>query len=355
MMLFCLFPLLHTSPPRSPHGKVTSTSAAFRVRGPGSDDGNQREFVVSINLNLAIESGQVMNVPVAYSGYTPDKHGVKALDLDGMLVPQTAYYYGITGLQRMPNSAVVAVGVGFFITPTPQGSRMDFMIATGSCADTWSKSSSFSEVLSLNPLVFFHLGDMHYEDLNTLNVNKRLRVHNRVVGSPLQRLLYMHTIFLYMWGNHDWLGNNQDSEDAEVASVAKWAYSLRIPHYPLGSSSSDMADAPKYQAFTIGTMHFINTDLRSESFHSTEYYPGRIYSTEQKESLLGKLDLAANYGFVVWATTRPWTEPIKVGSDSWGGLALGRGELLAYIAATIGGGSSKLVGVVRWQSTSCIR
>jgi hypothetical protein len=55
------------------------------------------------------------------------------------------------------------------------------------------------------------------------------------------------------------------------------------------------------------------------------------------------LDLAANYDFVVWATTRPWTEPAKVGSDSWGGIASERGELSAYIAATIGAGPRNLL------------
>lgn len=336
-------PFAHTPPPSVPSDEVTSTSAAFRVRGPGSDDGNRREFVVSTNPNLAIESDQVLNVPVAYGDYMPDEHGVKALDLDGTLTPRTAYYYGITRPQRTPNSAVVAGGVGFFVTPAPEGSRMDFTIATGSCADTGSKSSSFSEVLSLNPLVFFHLGDMHYEDLNTLDVDERLRAYDRVMGSPSQRLLYMRTIFSYMWDDHDWLGNNQDSEDAEAASVAKRAYSLGIPHYPLGSSSSDTADAAKYQAFTIGTVRFIVTDLRSESLRSTETYPGRIYSTEQKEWLLGELALAANYDFVVWVTTRPWTDPVEVGSDSWGGFASERDELSAYIAATIGAGPRNLL------------
>ena len=299
--------------------------------------------MVSTNPNLAIESDQVLNVPVAHGDYSPDEHGVKAVSLDGTLTPRTAYYYGITRPQRTPNSAVVAGEVGFFVTPAPEGSRMDFTIAAGSCAYTGSKSSSFSEVLALNPLVFIHMGDMHYEDLNTLDVDERLRAYDRVMGSPSQRLLYMRTVFTYMWDDHDWLGNNQDSEDAEAASVAKRAYSLAIPHYPLGSSSSDTADAPKYQAFTIGTVRFIVTDLRSESLRSTEYYPGRMYSTEQKEWLLGELALAANYDFVVWVTTRPWTEPVKAGSDSWGGFASERDELSAFIAATVGAGPRNLL------------
>jgi hypothetical protein len=125
--------------------------------------------------------------------------------------------------------------------------------------------------------------------------------------------------------------------------VAKQTYSLGIPHYPLGTSSADTANAAKYQAFTIGTVRFILTDLRSESYRSTEYFPGRIYSAEQKEWLFNELAQAANYDFVVWVSTRPWTEPVKVGSDSWGGFVGDRDELSAFIAATIGAGPRNLL------------
>lgn len=321
---------------------MTSTSATFRVRGPSADDGNRREFVVSTNPNLAIESDQIVNVPVAYGDFAPDEHGVKALSVES-LAPTTPYYYGITRPQRTANSAVVAGEVGFFVTPAPEGSRMDFTIATGSCSYTGSKSESFSDVLSLNPLMFIHMGDLHYEDLNTLDIDERLGAYDKVMGSPSQRLLYMRTIFSYMWDDHDWLGNNQDSEDFAAATVAKLAYNLGIPNYPLGSSSAPAADAAKYQAFTIGTVRFIVTDLRSESFRSTEYYPGRVYSTEQKEWLFNELAQAANYDFVVWVTTRSWTEPVKIGSDSWGGFVSDRDELSAYIAATVGAGPRNLL------------
>ncbi|KAL3788871.1 hypothetical protein ACHAW5_009228 [Stephanodiscus triporus] len=334
--------LIHRTAPSVHPNEVTSTSATFRVRGPSADDGNRREFVVSTNPNLAIESDQIVNVPVAYGDFAPDEHGMKALSVES-LAPRTPYYYGITRPQRTANSAVVAGDVGFFVTPAPEGSRMDFTIATGSCSYTGSKSETFSDVLSLNPLMFIHMGDLHYEDLNTLDIDERLGAYDRVMGSPSQRLLYMRTIFSYMWDDHDWLGNNQDSEDEGAAIVAKLAYNLAIPNYPLGSSSALAANAAKYQAFTIGTVRFIVTDLRSESFRSTEYYPGKIYSTEQKEWLFNELAQAANYDFVVWVTTRPWTEPVKIGSDSWGGFASDRDELSAYIAATVGAGPRNLL------------
>lgn len=323
-------------------GGVTSTSANFRVRGPSTDDGIQREFIVGTNPNLAIEADQILNIPVAFHDYIDVEHFVKAIYID-TLKPTTPYYYGITRPQRTPNSAVMAGNVGYFVTPAPEGTRMDFTIATGSCSLTGSKPPSFSEILALNPLMFIHLGDISYEDLNTLDIDERLSAYDRVMGSPSQRLLYQRTIFSYMWDDHDWLGNNSDSNDVATASVAKEGYSLAIPHYPLGSTSSDTANAAKYQAFTIGTVRFIVTDLRSESIKSTDQFAGQIYSTEQKKWLFKEFDQAVNYDYVVWVTTRPWTEPVKVGSDSWGGWEANRQELSAYIASTIGAGPRNLL------------
>ena len=323
-------------------GGVTSSSAEFRVRGPSSDDGKAREFVVSVNPNLAIERDQILNVPVSYGDFEPDEHYMKRISL-GDLSPLTPYYYGITRPKRTPNSAEVAGDVGTFVTPAPEGDRMDFTIATGSCALTGSKSGMFENVLKVNPIMFIHMGDMHYEDLNTLEVDKRLEAYDKVMGSPTQRLLYMRTIFSYTWDDHDWIGNNQDSEDEAAASVAKQGYTLGIPHYPLGSASTNEANAAKYQAFTIGTVRFIISDLRSESIKSSEYYSGKIYSREQKEWLFNELSQAANYDFVVWVSSRPWTDAVELGSDSWGGFPSDRDELSAHIANTVGAGPRNLL------------
>jgi len=322
-------------------GGVTSTSAQFRIRGPSSDDGKAREFVVSTNSNLAIEKFQISNTPVSYGDFTEEEHFVKRLSL-WTLTPNTRYYYGITRPQRTPNSAVVAGDVGSFATPVPEGTRMNFKIATGSCALTGSKADMFTRILDLDPLLFIHMGDFHYEDLNTLEIDERLEAYDKVMGSPSQRLLYMRTIFSYIWDDHDWLGNNQDSENGEAATIAKQAYTLGIPHYRLGTSSENEPNAPKYQAFTIGTVRFIITDLRSESVHSSEYYSGKVYGKEQKQWLFDEFSRAANYDFVVWVSTRPWTDPDKLGSDSWGGFVADRDELSKYIASTIGAGPKNL-------------
>ena len=152
----------------------------------------------------------------------------------------------------------------------------------------------------------------------------------------------MQTIFTYMWDDHDWVGNNGDSE-VTGAAAAKAAYTLGIPHYELGAPGPDEAEAAKYQAFTIGTVRFVLTDLRSESVRSSAYYPGKVYSKEQKQWLFAELSRAADYDFVVWVTTRPWTDKEELGSDGWGGFVPDRNELAEHIASTIGAGPKNLL------------
>jgi phosphodiesterase/alkaline phosphatase D-like protein len=302
--------------------------------------------VLTINPNLAIEKDQILVTPVSYEDFTKQEHFMKRISINN-LSPTTAYYYGITHPQTIPNSATMAGDVGKFTTPPVDGSRVNFTIATGSCALTGSRSGMFSSALDLNPVLFIHTGDFHYEDLDTLDIDERLQAYDKVMGSQAQRLLYMRTIFTYTWDDHDWLGNNQDSKNVEAATAAKESYSLGIPHYELGAIQTGVAveedRAPKYQAFTIGTVRFIISDLRSESLKSTENFAGQIYSTEQKNWLFNELSQAENYDFVVWVTSRPWTDPDEVGSDSWGGFVNDRNELAFHIASTIGAGPKNLL------------
>ncbi len=327
-------------------GGVTSTSAEFRVRGPSSDDNLLREFVVSTNKNLGIEKDQILVVPVSYKDISEEEHFVKKLRLDS-LEPLTTYYYAITRPQVLPNSVtVIDDNIGSFKTPALEGSRMNFTVALGACSLTGSQSQMFESILDLDPQLFIHLGDFHYEDLVTLDVDKRLEAYDKVMGSSSQRSLYMGTSFAYIWDDHDWLANNDDGSNVDAGNIAKQGYSLGIPHYSLGpiqtQTSTDEGTAAKYQAFTIGTVRFIILDLRSESRKSTASYGGQVYSDEQKQWLFNELSQADNYDYVVLVSSRPWTSPDKVGSDSWGGFVSDRDELSFFIASTVGAGPKNL-------------
>jgi hypothetical protein len=71
-------------------------------------------------------------------------------------------------------------------------------------------------------------------------------------------------------------------------------YRMSIAHYPLHSNTAN------YQAFTIGRVRFIISDLRSEA-------DGRqLCSEEQEEWLLNELSKSSDYDFVIWVTPVPW-------------------------------------------------
>ena len=59
------------------HNVFHAFSANFRVRGPASDDGIRREFVVSTQPNLAIEKDQILVTPVSYEDFVPREHFMK--------------------------------------------------------------------------------------------------------------------------------------------------------------------------------------------------------------------------------------------------------------------------------------
>jgi hypothetical protein len=54
-----------------------------------------------------------------------------------------------------------------------------------------------------------HLGDIHYKDWNVDGMERRIWAMDRVMNSDTQRALYLNKPLVYMWDDHDWLGNNK--------------------------------------------------------------------------------------------------------------------------------------------------
>src|SRR6185369_569902 len=78
--------------------------------------------------------------------------------------------------------------------------------------------------------------------------------------SPAQAALYRSVPLAYIWDDHDFGPNDGDST-APGRVASRLTYQEFMPHYPLGAGAGDV---PIYQAFTIGRVRFILTDLRSE-------------------------------------------------------------------------------------------
>ncbi len=214
------------------------------------------------------------------------------------LQPDTIYYYAVgTG------GRVITEKRGRFRT-FPLG-RASFTLAFASCARTASSNPVFTTILRNNPLFFLNDGDFHYLDITT-NDRARFRdAYDRVLSSPAQAELYRYIPFVYIWDDHDFAGNNS-SRAAPSREAARLTYQEYVPHYPLAAGAGDV---PIYQAFTVGRVRFILTDLRSERNPSDQ-------PDDEQKSMLGArqkawfkqqlIEARGRYPLIFWVSSVPW-------------------------------------------------
>jgi hypothetical protein len=146
-----------------------------------------------------------------------------------------------------------------------------------------------------------------------------------------------------------WLGNNAGAtseREPGAADTAKASYRRLFPHHKLyhgednnnltattandtttttsGNTSTNTTKAI-YHAFTVGTVRFVLSDLRSES--TMEH----IFSSEQGAWLQNEFAMADQYDYLIWVTTKPWIGPAQAGEDAWLGHAADRAQVSDWI------------------------
>lgn len=334
-------------------GALTASSVTFRIRARPSLD----RLIVASDSNF---QEVVFDAEIASGSTTPDELVVSATATG--LSPSTRYYYATTSQQGDDNGsdADLTIAVqGQFTTAPNEGEARNFQFVAASCAFTGSTNQIFETVLqrevlpassssSSSTLFFMQMGDFHYEDLNVDSVARRIEAVDTVMSSETQRGLWTTLPMVYMWDDHDWLGNNLGGDPIAVGyEAALKSYRLAFPHYePLPSDiiaggngtqtdqdSEGSGTVGMYQAFTIGTVRFIVTDLRSEATATT------IFSSAQRQWLYDQFEGAAGsdeFDFVVWMTTVPWIGTPEEGEDSWLGYPQDRQELSEHIQRVFG-------------------
>jgi hypothetical protein len=214
------------------------------------------------------------------------------------------------------------------VTTFPTGAA-DFTIAFASCASTGSSGAVFDAIREHDPLAFLHLGDLHYADLRADDDSARRSTLDRVLTSPAQAALYRSTSVVYVWDDHDFLGNDSDGTSPGSSSALR-VYREYVPHHrlPLGEGG------PVAQAFTIGRLRFVVTDPRA----------GRVPAGKAADAptMLGPAQLewferevraaAADHAAVVWVNPVPWIDPPDPGSDAWGGFDEERRRIAEILA-----------------------
>ena len=297
-------------------GNVTPTSASVVVRLAAA--GQKVRLLVSVNSSLTPATFSASATTAVTAGNTV------TLTVSGLL-PDGDYFYGIevAGVVRTePNSR------GRFRTfPLGRGS---FKIAFSSCSDfRKADQGAFDAIVAERPLMFIHMGDLHYIDTDSARIEDYRVNYDAVLNHPNQSALYRSMAIAYMWDDHDFCGN--DSNSAAIGrDAARFVYRERTPHYPIAPAGGAMA-----QAFTIGRVRVILTDLRSAAAGSnlresaTKSRLGAAQKAWFKQELINARD--AGFPLTLWVSTMPWIAPAVLGEDSWGGYATERTEIANFI------------------------
>ncbi len=270
----------------------------------------------SVPARLAVSTDPELTGARLVDGTRMDGSPVVGFDVAG-LQPDTTYHYA-------PElDGVLDRGVGGSFRTFPAGPA-SFLVAFGGCALTGSNTAVFDAIAELDPLLFGIIGDFHYADIDTADVERFHEALDRVLRSPAQSALYRSTSVAYVWDDHDYGVDNADRTSAS-RPAAMTAYRHYVPSYELGGPSSAL-----HQAFTIGRVRFVMTDARSDRDPSDlpDDDAKSMLGPEQKAWLKDELVRASSsHAVVVWIQPVPWTGRAEAGDDSWAGYSTERREL----------------------------
>jgi alkaline phosphatase D len=224
--------------------------------------------------------------------------------------------------------ALDTLKAGSFRTP-PDG-PFSFTVIAGGCSTTGSDRPVFDVIRRQEPQFFLHVGDFHYENLDSEDPDVYRQAYRDVLASRSQSALYRSTPIAYMWDDHDYGPNNSD-RFAPGQEAAREAYRTMIPHYPLAAG---LGNVPIFQAFTMGRLRFVMTDLRSSRrpHHRLFDRVPTMMGERQKDWFKQELLRAKEEGqVVVWVSTVPWIYRPNPRSDSWGGYAEEREDIANFL------------------------
>jgi hypothetical protein len=243
-----------------------------------------------------------------------DPHRIARLAIDG-LRPDTEHTYAVF----VDGIADSSRGQGTFRTPAI--GPMSFRVAAAACARTGSNAAVFDRIAADRPLLYLQLGDLHYENLTSRSPDAFLDAYDVVLTRAGQAALYRSVPVAYMWDDHDYGPSNSDAS-APGRSAAREAYRRAVPHYPVAAG-----DASIEQAFTIGRVRFIVTDMRSERAGDS------MLGEAQLEWLLDELVRSSRtHAAIVWASTVPWVGAPGEDDDGWAAFAGERRRIADVIA-----------------------
>ncbi|MDR7130683.1 hypothetical protein J2X69_003040 [Algoriphagus sp. 4150] len=134
-----------------------------------------------------------------------------------------------------------------------------FSFIFGSCNHTESNHIIWDAMREKNPDLFFHIGDLHYDDIATPDTDLFRNSFNKTVEQPRQKDFYSNQSNYYVWDDHDYGANNSDRDSPSRANALEF-FTTNIPY---NNIISDPETNGVSQFYDIGRCRFILTDCRS--------------------------------------------------------------------------------------------
>lgn len=245
---------------------------------------------------------------------------------------RTYDYQLVTSSPSDPPRTSLVLRQGSFRTPAVDGEAFNFRFAFSSCADEESDPRVFKSIREHDPLFFLHMGDLHYANLDVNDIKLFQDAYESLFAAPSgQSMLQMDLPVAYMWDDHDFGPDNSD-KTAPGREASVQVYRQYVPHYDLvGNTEADPLGAI-HQAFTIGRVRFILTDLRSNRApNDAPDVPSKsALGVKQKKWLKEELVHATtdrSIGLIIWCSTMPWIDDER----KWGHFKHEQRELVHFM------------------------
>lgn len=241
------------------------------------------------------------------------------------LNPATTYSYVLES-----DSSVALDSTERTLTTFPvPGTPASFRFALGACASD-TNSPAFAAIARQQARFMVHTGDFHYFNIDKNKVELFRAAYDKHLSAPRLSAMLTSVPLIYQWDDHDY-GKNDSNRTSNSRQASLQNYQEFIPHFPLNVVDEDTpkAGAPTDQAFTIGRVRFILSDLRSRRDVGTR----RMMSAAQDAWLRAQLlDAKGKYPLIFWVSSVPWNgEPNE--ADRWQGFPAHRTEIADFIKA----------------------
>lgn len=305
------------------------SESGVRVKASVPRNVTSAAVLVSDDAGFAGQVRRFSDVKLYYDAGLGYKNQILSAAIDG-LESDSRYHYRIE-----LDGEVDTYNVGEFKTLPARDTRASFRFACASCGNyrrLFVFRNEYPEVyraIAAEPELsfFYHLGDLHYENIGEALVKPRLEAYDEVARLEGPAALFAKLPFVYVWDDHDFIGNDS-AGNVEAGEVARRAYDLYMPHYSFALPDDAIA-----LSFVVGRVLFVQTDTRTRRSYrkDPDTSAKTMLGAAQKEWLKQRLLEGKQYDLTVWVNSVPWIAQPKKNEDFWAGYTTERRELASFI------------------------